>query len=189
MALTGLDIVVLIVVGGAALFGAMRGFVTEVLALLVFVLMVVAIKFLHSPLSEALSGPVGTAQGAAVLAFAILAGVTYFGGRMLANAIGTRTRESFLGPVDRALGFGFGALKGLILASLAFLMLVLVVDTVSGGPAKRPQWITTSITYPILDKTSAFVADFVDRRRKGEPVFGGAADNGADPVENVSDQP
>jgi membrane protein required for colicin V production len=185
MTLTGLDIVVLIVIGGAALFGVIRGFVTEVLALLVFVLVVVALKFLHTPLSALLAGPVGTAQGAAVLAFAIIAGVTYFGGRMVANAVGTRTRESFLGAVDRALGLGFGALKGLVLASLGFLLLVLVVDTVSGGPAQRPLWITTSTTYPILDKTSAFVADFVDKRRKGEPVFGGAADNAAE-AENVT---
>ena len=99
MTLTGLDIVVLIVVGGAALFGALRGFVTEVLALMVFVLMVVALKFLHTPVSGALAGPVGTEHGAAVLAFAILAGVTYFGGRMIANAVGTRARESFLGFV------------------------------------------------------------------------------------------
>lgn len=175
--MTGLDIVVLIVIGGAALFGALRGFVTEVLALLVFVVIVVAIKLLHSPLSAALAKPVGTTQGAAVLAFAILAGVSYFGGRMIANAVGARARDSFLGPVDRALGFGFGALKGLILASLAFLALVLVVDTVSGGPSQRPEWITKSMTYPLLDTTSAFVADFVDKRRKGEPVFGGEGAN------------
>ncbi|MES2441587.1 MAG: CvpA family protein [Pseudomonadota bacterium] len=172
MALTGLDIAVLLAIGGAAVLGFMRGFVTEVLALLVWVVIVLALKLLHSPLAELLAGPVGTVQGAAVLSFAILAGVTYFGGRLIVNAVGSRTRQSFLGPVDRALGLGFGALKGLILASLAFLMLVLVVDTVKGGPSKRPEWITTSMTYPLLNATSASIADFVDRRRKGEPVFG-----------------
>jgi membrane protein required for colicin V production len=171
--MTGLDIVVLLVIGGAAVFGVMRGFVTEVLALLVWVLIVVALKVLHTPLAGLLAKPVGTAQGAAVLAFAIIVGVAYFGGRMAANAVGTRARDSMFGSLDRALGFGFGALKGLILASIAFLLLVLVVDTVGGGPSKRPQWITTSLTYPLLDRTSAFIADFVDKRRKGEPVFGG----------------
>jgi membrane protein required for colicin V production len=83
-------------------------------------------------------------------------------------------RDSFLGPIDRALGLGFGALKGLILVSIAFLLLVLVFDTVGGGPTQRPEWITKSMTYPMLDATSAGIADFVDRRRKGEPVFGEA---------------
>ena len=172
MTLTGLDIIVLLVIGGAAILGFMRGFVTEVLALLAWLLIVLALKLFHTPLGEALAGVVGTAQGGAVLAFAILSGVTYFGGRMLANTLGARMRESFLGPVDRALGFGFGALKGLVLVSIAFLLLVLVFDTVRGGPAKRPEWITSSATYPLLDKSSATIADFVDRRRKGEPVWG-----------------
>jgi membrane protein required for colicin V production len=170
--MTGLDIIVLLAIGGSAVLGFMRGFVTEVLALLVWVVIVLALKLFHSPLAEALAGPVGTVQGAAVLAFVILAGVTYFGGRLIANSVGSRTRSSFLGPVDRALGLGFGALKGLILVSLAFLMLVLVIDTVRGGPAKRPDWIRTSMTYPLLNATSAGIADFVDKRRKGEPVFG-----------------
>jgi membrane protein required for colicin V production len=72
-----------------------------------------------------------------------------------------------LGPVDRALGFGFGALKGLILASLVFLVVALMVDTVSGGPARRPDWMVKSRTYKLLNATSAGIADFVDRRRRG----------------------
>jgi membrane protein required for colicin V production len=172
MTLTGLDIIVLLAIGGAAVLGFMRGFVTEVLALLAWLLIVLALKLFHTPLSELLAGAVGTAQGGAVLAFAILAGATYFGGRMVANAIGARTRDSFLGPIDRALGFGFGAIKGLVLVSIAFLLMVLVFDTVGGGPARRPAWITGSTTYPLLDRTSAGIAEFVDRRRRGEPVFG-----------------
>lgn len=171
--MTGLDIIVLIVIGGAAVLGFLRGFVTEVLAFLAWILVVVAIKFFHTPVAALLSSLVGTSQGGAVLAFAMLGGVAYFGGRLIANSLGGRMRESFLGPIDRALGLGFGALKGLILVSIAFLLLVLVFDTVGGGPSQRPDWITKSVTYPMLDATSAGIADFVDRRRKGEPVFGG----------------
>jgi membrane protein required for colicin V production len=173
MGLTALDILVLIAVGGAAILGALRGFVTEVLSLLAWLFVVVALKVFHTPLAAALAGPVGTVQGAAVLAFAILSGVTYFGGRLVANSIGARTRSSVLGPLDRALGLGFGALKGLILVSLGFLLIVLVIDTVGGGPAMRPGWMKDSQTYPLLNATSAEIAEFVDKRRRGEPVFGG----------------
>ena len=81
-----------------------------------------------------------------------------------------------LGPVDRGLGFGFGALKGLIVASLAFLLIVLVLDTLHGGPRERPEWLTAARVYPLLNATSASVADFVDRRRHGELVFGHRGD-------------
>jgi membrane protein required for colicin V production len=172
MGLTALDIIVLVIVGAAAVTGLMRGFVTEVLSLMAWIFVVFALKLGHLPLSAMLADTVGTAAGAATLSFLAIGGVTWFLGRLVANAIGSRTRSSILGPVDRGLGFGFGALKGLILASLGFLLLVLVIDTVSGGPRKRPQWITASRTYPLMNATSASIADFVDRRRRGEPVFG-----------------
>ncbi len=171
MGLTAIDILVLLAVGGAAVMGFLRGFVTEVLSLMAWLFVVLALRVLHTPLAAMLAEPVGTVQGAAVLAFALIAGITYFGGRLVANSIGSRTRSGLLGPVDRALGVGFGALKGLILVSLVFLLIALVVDTVSGGPAKRPDWMTQSRSYPLLNATSASIAEFVDRRRRGEPVF------------------
>jgi membrane protein required for colicin V production len=174
MNLNGLDIAVLTVVGGSALLGLKRGFVTEVLALFAWVAMIFAVKLFHLPLSKALTGTIGTASGAATLAFVLLCGVTYVVGRMVARAMGERVRNSVLGPVDRALGFGFGALKGLIIASLAFLLVVLVLDTISGGPANRPAWIKEARTYPLLNVTTNAIADFIDRRRRGEPVFGPA---------------
>ncbi|SEM58466.1 membrane protein required for colicin V production [Sphingomonas gellani] len=183
MGLTALDMLVLLAVIGGAAMGFLRGFVTEVLSLFAWVAITAALKLFHIPLSQALSKTVGTVSGAAVLAFAIIAGVTYFGGRLVARAIGARTRTSILGPVDRALGLGFGAIKGLLLASLAFLLVALVVDTARGGAARRPEWMTASRTYPLLNNTSAGIADFVDRRRRGEPVFGArpaaTPDNGA----------
>ncbi len=179
MNFTTLDILVLIAVGGSAILGFMRGFVTEVLSLVAWVGIVIALKLFHGPVAGLLAPTVGTASGAAVLAFAIVSGIAYFGGRLIANAVGSRTRTSILGPLDRALGVGFGGLKGLIFVSLAFLLIVLVTDTMGGGRESRPDWMTKSRTYPILDSTSAKIADFVDRRRKGEPMFGDA-DNIAD---------
>ncbi len=171
MDLTALDIVVLLAAGGAAVLGAVRGFVTEVLSLLAWLLVAFAVKLFHTPMAALMFDWVGTASGAAVLAFAILVGVTYFAGKMVANAVGARTRTSVLGPIDRALGFGFGMLKGVILVTIGFILLVLVVDTMNGGATRRPDWIKTSRTYPLLNATSASMADFVDRRRRGEPVF------------------
>lgn len=172
MDLQGLDILVLLAVGLSAALGAKRGFVAEVLGLFAWVAMVFALKIFHLPLSKTLSGTIGTPSGSAVLAFVILTGVTYVLGKLVAGAIGRRTRTSILGPVDRALGFGFGALKGLILASLAYLLMVLVLDTIGGGPSRRPAWLVEARTYPLLSATSASIADFVARRRRGEAVFG-----------------
>lgn len=183
MGLHTLDILVLLGVGATAVFGWLRGFVHEVLSLFAWVLVVFALKLAHAPVTQAMAGMVGTSTAAAVLAFALIAGVAWFGGRMLANAIGRRTRSSILGPLDRAMGFGFGALKGLILASLAFLLAVLVADTVGGGPKQRPDWLTEARTYPLLNATSAYVADIIGKRRAGQAVFGGDG-NASDAAQN-----
>jgi membrane protein required for colicin V production len=189
MDLHGLDIIILAVVGVTAAFGAKRGFVAEVLTLFAWVAIVFAVKIFHLPLSRALVGYIGTGSGATVLAFLLLAGGTYLVGKMVANAIGRRTRTSVLGPVDRALGLGFGALKGLILASLAYLLVVLVLDTMGGGPTRRPAWLVDARTYPLLNATSASIADVVDRRRKGQPIYGPRTDLGTPAPANGSDTP
>lgn len=173
---------VIVAVVGSGVLGFMRGFVTEVLSLVAWVGIVIALRFFHAPMAALIAPTVGTVGGSAVLAFAVIAGAAYFTGRMITNAVGNRTRTSVLGPLDRALGLGFGGLKGLIFVSLAFLLVTLVVDTMGGGRSQRPEWMTKSRTYPILDATSAKIADFVDRRRRGEAMFGTDADARADAV-------
>lgn len=183
MGLTALDIIVLVLVLGGAVQGARKGFVTEVLSLVAWVFIVFALRVLQAPVTTLLAQKIATQGGATVLAFVLIAGAAYLGGRWVANAIGKRTRTSILGPVDRALGFGFGGMKGLVFASLAFLLIVLVIDTTYGGAKQRPAWITQSRTYPLLKTTSAGIADFVDRRRRGAAMFG----NDTAPSGNESD--
>ena len=63
MGLTAFDIVVFLLVGGAAVLGWMRGFVTEVLSVIALFLVVFALKLFHTPLAHVLMGRIGTASG------------------------------------------------------------------------------------------------------------------------------
>jgi membrane protein required for colicin V production len=165
MGLTGLDIAVMLVVGLAAMAGFSRGFTTEVTSLAAWVVAIFAVKLLHTPVSLMLVGPVGTDTGAAVLAFALVFGAAFALVKMAARRMGRATKASVLGPIDRLLGFGFGGLKGLIAASLAFLFFTLVHDTLHGAGSVRPAWMTKSRTYPLLRASSDALVDFVERRR------------------------
>lgn len=167
--MTGLDIFVLLLVGALAARGFTRGFTTEALTLAAWVAAIVAVKLLHDPLAYALTDTVGTASGAAVLAFALIFGITFMAGRLIANRFGAATRSSVLGSFDRVLGLGFGALKGLIGASLLFLGASLVYNTFYGGHSERPEWMTASRTYPLLNATSRALVDYVGRRQE-EPA-------------------
>jgi membrane protein required for colicin V production len=172
--LTALDIITLLLVGGGAVRGFMRGFVGEILSLLAWVAAIIALKVLHTPATQALSG-VGT--GAAVLAFALVFGVVFIGGKLVARQIGTATKRSVIGPFDRVLGGGFGALKGLIGATLLYLAASLIYDTIHGRTAERPDWMLQSRTYPLLNASGRAIIDFVearrtrDRRRAAQPYL------------------
>ena len=50
--MTALDIFVILLLGGAALIGFIRGFVHEVLALFAWIVAIIALKFLHNPLQH-----------------------------------------------------------------------------------------------------------------------------------------
>ncbi len=163
--MTGFDIAVLIVVGLGAITGFMRGFVQEVLALAAWVLSMVAIRQLHTPLSEALMPHIGTESGAAVLAFAILLLVPYAIFKLLANRMGEASRNSVLGPIDRVLGFGFGSIKGMLIVVVTFSLLVLGYDTVWGAGG-RPTWITQARSYPFVNAASEALVQMIAERRK-----------------------
>ena len=165
MALTALDILVLLTVGLGAALGFSRGFVNETVSLAAWVLAIIVVKALHTPVSAMLVEPVGTESGAAVLGFALVFGLTFLAVKMAGKALGTTTKGSLLGPFDRVLGLAFGALKGLIAATLVFLLVSLVFDTLNGRSAPRPAWMTESRTYPLLRASSASVVDFIEKRR------------------------
>jgi len=175
---TGFDITVLILVGVGAVLGFMRGFVHEVLALLAWVLAVAAIHLLHPTLSAALLPYVHTTSGAWVLAFAILWLVPYVGTRLVAKWLGSASRNSVIGPIDRVLGFGFGAVKGTVIVVLAFAVVTLGYD-IAWGKDGRPTWITDSRTYPFINACSEKLLKVLSERR-AEATAGDSGDDAGD---------
>jgi membrane protein required for colicin V production len=164
--MTGFDIAVLILVALGAITGFMRGFVQEVLTLAAWVISLFAIHYAHTPVTTMLEGFVGNRMGAAaVLAFALLLLVPYAIVKLIAGQIGKASRASLLGPVDRVIGFGFGAVKGMLMAVLGFSILVLGYDTVWGVNG-RPDWITQSRTYPFINASSDALVKMIGERRE-----------------------
>ena len=161
--MTGLDIVVLVIVGLAMAGGLLRGFVQEVLALAAWIAAVAAIYCFHTPLAERLYQFIGTPETAGVLAFALLLLVPYLVMKAIARWAGTKSRGSVLGWIDRVLGAGFGALKGLVLVVLAFSILALGYDSIWGAHG-RPDWITQARSYPLISAASDELVQVIQER-------------------------
>jgi membrane protein required for colicin V production len=163
--MTGFDLLVLLIVGVSAAGGFLRGFVQEVLSLLAWILAIFAIHYMHTDLTLFLDRYVGPMPPAAVLAFALLLLIPYAGMKLIASRAGATSRKSLLGPVDRVIGFGFGAVKGVIIAVMAFSVLVLGYDTIWGA-AGRPTWITNARTYDFIDASADKLVNIIAERDK-----------------------
>jgi membrane protein required for colicin V production len=168
---TALDVFVFLLLIGGAAIGFVRGFVHEVISLLAWIVGIAMLKLFHSQLWSGIEGSLHTSTAAAaVLAFAILFVPSFVIVKLLARSIGGKTRRhSVLGPVDRVLGGGFGALKGLLGATLFFLLANLATDMVYGPQADRPEWMTRSRTYPLLNASGRAIVDWVEARRHRLP--------------------
>lgn len=161
--MTSFDIIVLLLMGGGAVFGFLRGFVQEVLVLGGLVLTVIVIRVAHEPVTAMLTDPLGSATWASVLAFASLFILSYASARTIAARVGRHSRQSLLGPIDRVLGFGFGLVKGLVVATLLFLLIMLVYESLFGKSGGPPGWLERARTHALLNASGALIVDLMDR--------------------------
>ena len=165
--MTALDVFVFLLLLGGGAVGFVRGFVHEVISLFSWLVAIAMLKLFHTQLWTGLINSFhSSSAAAAVLAFAILFIPSFLIVKLLARSLGKKTRRhSMLGPFDRVLGGGFGALKGLLGATLFFLLANLATDMVYGPQADRPEWMTKSRTYPLLNASGRAIVDWVEARR------------------------
>ena len=143
-----LDIGVIGVVLVSAILSLMRGFTREILAIGSWLAAAAAAYYLHlfvEPyLAPYIHKPVVLqAVGAAIVFFATLIVVSLFTVR-LSDAI----LDSKIGARDRALGFVFGAVRGFLLAVVAFAIFNWLV-----GDKAQPEWMQRAKTRPMLEDT------------------------------------
>lgn len=163
--MAGLDIIVTVIVGVAAIGGFMRGLVQEVLSLASWVFAALAVHFLHPTLTPAISGFLNSERLTPVFAFVLLLLIPYASMKLIAGNISEASDGAILGPIDRVLGFGFGGVKGALIAVFAFSVLALGYDDTWGFKG-RPNWITTARTYPAADAFSRQLVPQIAIRRE-----------------------
>jgi membrane protein required for colicin V production len=143
MPVTVLDVIVVVVVLISAVLAMVRGFVREVLSVASWVAAAAAAYLLYKHLLPLVqpyfdSKTVATIVSAAAIFFVALIIASY-----ITMKISDFVIDSRVGAVDRALGFVFGAVRGLLLMIVAVWFFDFLVK-----PA--PAWITNAQTRAIL---------------------------------------
>ncbi|MCX9146236.1 CvpA family protein [Erythrobacter sp. WG] len=148
-----LDLIIAIIVIIAAIGGFLRGLVQEVLSLASWIMAALAIHYLHPALTDGLRAFYRSEPGVSLLAFALLLLIPYAAMKVIIGNVSGASDGAVLGPIDRVLGFGFGAIKGALIAVFAFAMLVTGMDE-TWGYYGRPAWISGARTYAAADAFS-----------------------------------
>ena len=144
-----LDLGVIAVVLVSAILSLMRGFTREVLAIGSWVAAAAAAYYFYPRVTPFLAPYIHKpivleAVAAAIVFFATLIIVSLFTVK-LSDAI----LDSKIGALDRSLGFVFGALRGFLLAVVAFAIFNWLV-----GDKQQPQWMQSAKTRPMLIDTA-----------------------------------
>ncbi|OBV12604.1 CvpA family protein [Erythrobacter dokdonensis] len=162
--MAGLDIIILIIVIVAAIGGFLRGLVQEVLSLASWIFAALAVHFLHPVLTPALTDLLNSSRLTPVLSFVLLLLIPYAAMKLIAGNISEASDGAILGPIDRVLGLGFGAVKGALIGIFAFSLLALGFDE-GWGYKGRPVWIISAQTYPAVDAFSRDLVPMIAIRR------------------------
>jgi len=76
----------------------------------------------------------------------------------LTHAVARRVQNSALGSTDRALGFVFGLVRGLILCSLAYMVVIwLTAAPAQSGPPAAPDWLKGAKALPLVKLGADFI--------------------------------
>lgn len=171
--LNTVDIALLIVLLASGVFALMRGFVYEVLAMAGWIAASLA-AFWGLPLVHPLIRPyiANAALADAAGGFAIFL-ITLLACSLVTHAISRRVQKSAVGSVDRALGFAFGLLRGLVLGSLCFILVTKLMAP------DEPQILATAKTRPLLVGGAQFILALVP------PQFAGIADQAKDAADKL----
>jgi membrane protein required for colicin V production len=141
--LTVLDAVVIVIVLISAVLAMVRGFVREVLSITSWIAAVAAAYFFYGPLLPLVSPYFESRTVASIVS----AGVIFFVALIVASYITMKISDfvidSRVGALDRALGFLFGAARGVLLVVIAMWFFNFLVS-------QPPDWVVNARSEPIL---------------------------------------
>lgn len=153
-----LDLVVLVVMLLSALLAMVRGFTREVLAITAWVVAIAAALYFKDDLAPWIAEHVtfGPDWLPMVIAGTVVFLVTLIVVSLVTIKIADLVLDSQIGPVDRSLGFLFGAARGFLLAVIAFIFFNYFVSL-----EQQPDWATEARSRPILEASSKNLQDML----------------------------
>ncbi len=151
MSITLLDGILIVVMLISALLAMIRGFVREVLSIAAWVAAAVAAFLLYDKVLPFVQPHISQKQLALVASAGGIFVVTLIIVSFITMRISDYVLDSRIGPLDRTLGFVFGAARGLLLVVVGMLFFNWFIH----DPASQPAWVSQAKSRPLLNALGA----------------------------------
>jgi membrane protein required for colicin V production len=171
-------VAVLLISGVLALF---RGFVKETLTIIGWVGAIFISLYGYQPMAPLLADIFAEIWIAQLVMASALFLITLVILTIISHLIASRVQGSMLGHLDRALGFVFGLLRGMVLVSVVYL-----IGTLFWDEDKMPDGINDARTLPLVKLGADFMAGLAP-----DNIFPGRNDAGDridDAVDNIKER-
>jgi membrane protein required for colicin V production len=153
-----LDLAVITIVMVSGMLALLRGFTREVLAIVSWVAAAFAAYYLYPMALPYVKPYISKDEIALVAAAAIVFMVALVLVSLITVKLSDVILDSKIGALDRSLGFVFGAVRGVLLAIVAFVFYTWLVPE-----PNQPEWVRNARAKPILqaggDKLREFLPD------------------------------
>lgn len=172
MSVNWVDVAILVLLLVSGIFAFLRGFVHEALSVGAWIGAALATLYgfpYAQPYARQVIAIEILADFAAGVAIFLLVLVLLW---IVTHAIGRRVQESSLGPLDRALGFLFGLLRGAVLVAVAWLAFALFLPLEEDWP----EAVREARSRPLVEAGAALLASLLPEsfRAQGEEAIDGA---------------
>ena len=148
------DTAILVLIGLSILVGVWRGFLREVVSILVWVAAAwVAVRY-SGIAAEALAGWIEMPSARSIIAFVALFVVVLMIGGLITWLLGKLVESTGLSGTDRLLGMVFGALRGVVLVTI-------VVMIAEFTPFPNDPWWRQSYLLPYFETAASEVAELL----------------------------
>ncbi|WP_036837503.1 CvpA family protein [Pleomorphomonas oryzae] len=151
MSITLLDGILIVVMLISALLAMIRGFVREVLSIAAWVAAAVAAFLLYDKVLPFVQPHISQKQLALVASAGGIFIVTLIIVSFITMRISDYVLDSRIGPLDRTLGFVFGAARGLLLVVVGMLFFNWFIH----DQASQPAWVSQAKSRPLLNALGA----------------------------------
>jgi membrane protein required for colicin V production len=154
-----LDAIVIFILLASGLFAFFRGLTREIMAVLAWLGAIVATLqgfpyvavYAHQLIETSWLADISAAVGLFVASLIVLT--------LISHSLSQRVQQSAVGALDRTLGFVFGLLRGVVIVSLAYLLMIWLVVS-----DERPPWITQARSLPLLGISADLLLKLVPSR-------------------------